>query len=107
MTRGFTIDRRAVGRSRIANGALLFFNGQAGARGCNVIDISDAGARIQTHNLSVLPNTFELTFDNFSTVRCCRLMWRDGDILGVAFENTKFARRMSPVSDAAGQRKLR
>lgn len=101
MTRGFHIDRRAAGRARVANGAILFFNGQAGARACNVIDISDAGARLQIHNLSVLPNTFELTLDNFSTARRCCLVWRDGDILGVAFKDRKFARRMSPVPDAA------
>jgi len=80
-------DRRAAGRAGIEKGALLFFKGQIGARGCNVIDISAGGAGLRTHNLSVLPNTFELTFDNFSTIRYCRLIWRDGDFLGVAFEN--------------------
>ena len=80
-------NRRAVGRAGIEKGALLFFKGQIGARGCNVIDISDCGAKLRTHNLSLLPNTFELTFNNFSTTRWCRLIWRDGDFLGVAFEN--------------------
>ena len=80
-------DRRAVGRAGIEKGALLFFKGQIGARGCNVIDISHGGAKLRTHNLSVLPNTFELTFDNFLTIRQCRLIWRDGDFLGLAFEN--------------------
>ena len=82
-------NRRAVGRSDIEKGALLFFKGQIGARGCNVIDISHGGAKLRTHNLSVLPNTFELTFDNFLTIRQCRLIWRDSDFLGVAFENKK------------------
>ena len=80
-------NRRAVGRADIEKGALLFFKGQIGARGCNVIDISHGGAKLRTHNLSVLPNTFELTFDNFLTIRQCRLIWRDSDFLGVAFEN--------------------
>jgi hypothetical protein len=80
-------NRRAVDRAGIEKGALLFFKGQIGARGCNVIDISDGGAKLRTHNLSVLPNTFELTFDNFLTIRQCRLIWRDSDFLGVAFEN--------------------
>jgi hypothetical protein len=87
MTPGSHNDRRAVGRAGIEKGALLFFKGQTGARGCNVIDISDCGAKLRTHNLSVLPDTFELTFDNFSTIRWCRLIWRNGDFLGVAFEN--------------------
>ena len=80
-------NRRADGRAGIEKGALLFFKGQIGARGCNVIDISHGGAKLRTHNLSVLPNTFELTFDNFLTIRQCRLIWRDSDFLGVAFEN--------------------
>jgi hypothetical protein len=80
-------DRRAVNRAGIEKGALLFFRGQIGARACNVIDISNGGARLRTHKLSVLPNAFELTFDNFSTIRWCRLVWRDGDFLGVAFDN--------------------
>ena len=92
MTPGFRNDRRAVGRARADEGALLFFKGQIGARGCNVIDISDCGARLRTHNLSVLPNTFELTFDNFLSIRWCRLIWRDGDFLGVAFENQNASR---------------
>jgi hypothetical protein len=87
MTPSSHTDRRAVGRAGIEKGALLFFKGQTGARGCNVIDISNCGAKLRTHNLSVLPNIFELTFDNFSTIRWCRLIWRNGDFLGVAFEN--------------------
>jgi hypothetical protein len=80
-------DRRAVCRAGIGRGALLFFKGQPGARGCKVIDISDCGAKLRTHNLSVLPSTFELTFDNFETIRRCRLVWRDDELLGIAFEN--------------------
>jgi hypothetical protein len=80
-------DRRAVGRAGIEKGALLFFKGQIGARGCNVVDISNGGARLQTHDLAVLPSKFELTCDNFLTIRWCRLIWRDGDFLGIAFEN--------------------
>jgi hypothetical protein len=37
--------------------------------------------------LSVLPTSFDLTFDNFHTVRKCHLIWRNGDFLGLAFES--------------------
>jgi len=95
-------NRRADGRAGIEKGALLFFKGQIGARGCNVIDISHGGAKLRTHNLSVLPNTFELTFDNFLTIRQCRLIWRDSDFLGVAFENKKaLPHRMSQMTNSA------
>ncbi len=56
-------------------------------RSCGVTDITNAGAGIRTQGLAVLPLNFELSFDNFRTIRKCRLIWRDGNFLGVAFEN--------------------
>ena len=87
MTPGPDNDRRLVGRTRVAKGALLFFKGRIGARGCSVTDVTNRGAGIRTHDLSVIPTSFELTFDNFRTIRKCRLIWRKGDFLGLAFEN--------------------
>ena len=55
-------------------------------RSCGVMDITNRGARLRTQDLSVLPVNFELSFDNFRTIRGCRLIWRDGDFLGVAFD---------------------
>jgi hypothetical protein len=87
-TRAITMDdRRSIGRKRIAKGALLFFSGQTGVRSCGVTDITNAGAGIRSQDLAVLPLNFALSFDNFRTIRKCRLIWRDGDFLGVAFEN--------------------
>jgi hypothetical protein len=80
-------DRRSIGRTKISKGALLFFSGQTGARSCGVADITNVGAGIRTQDLPVLPLNFELSFDNFRTVRKCRLIRRDGDFVGVAFEN--------------------
>ena len=56
-------------------------------RSCGVTDITDAGAGIRIYDLPFLPLNFELSFDNFRTIRTCRLIWRDGDFLGVMFEN--------------------
>ena len=44
-------NRREVARAGIEKGALLFFKGPIGARGCNVIDISDGGAKLRTHTI--------------------------------------------------------
>jgi hypothetical protein len=38
-------------------------------------------------DLNVLPPSFELTFDNFHTIRRCRVIWQQGDLVGVAFQN--------------------
>ena len=52
-----------------------------------VRDVTNAGAQIRLNGLNVLPPNFELSFDNFRTVRKCRLIWRRGDFIGIAFEN--------------------
>jgi len=80
-------ERRSIGRTRIAKGALLFFCGQTGVRSCGVTDITNRGAGISTRDLAVLPLNFELSFDNFRTTRHCRLVWREGDTLGATFES--------------------
>jgi hypothetical protein len=80
-------ERRSIGRTKIAKSALLFFIGQTGVRSCCVADITNVGARIHTQDLPALPLNFELSFDNFRTVRECRLIWRDGDFVGAAFES--------------------
>ena len=78
-------DQRSIGRTHIEKGAPLFFNGQPGRRACNVIDVKNRGAKIRTHDLPVMPTTFNLTFDNFRTIRRCRLFGRAGDFLVAAF----------------------
>jgi hypothetical protein len=80
-------DRRSIGRTKIAKSALLFFSGQTGVRSCCVTDITNVGAGIRVRGLAILPPSFELSFDNFRTVRTCRLRWRDGEFVGVAFES--------------------
>jgi len=80
-------ERRSIGRTKNAKSALLFFTGQAGVRSCAVRDTSNVGAGIRIHDLPAVPVNFELSFDNFHTIRRCRLIWRDGDFIGVAFDD--------------------
>jgi hypothetical protein len=80
-------DRRSIGRTKISKNALLFFGAQTGVRPCAVTDITNSGAGIRTQGLPAMPLSFELSFDKFRTSRNCRLMWRDGDLVGVAFKS--------------------
>jgi hypothetical protein len=80
-------ERRSVARTTIAKDALLFFDAQRGVFTCRVQDITNSGAGIELHSLNLLPMNFELTFDKFHTVRECRVIWRQGDFVGVAFQN--------------------
>ena len=80
-------ERRSVGRTEISKGVLLFFSAQRGVFGCEVCDVTNVGAMIRLNGLRILPPNFELSYDNFRSIRQCRLIWRRGDFVGVAFEN--------------------
>lgn len=80
-------DRRAIGRTKIAKGALLFFGESVGISSCTVCDVTNSGAGIRLQGLKILPLEFALSFDNFRSVRMCRLVWRQSDFFGVAFES--------------------
>jgi hypothetical protein len=79
-----TVERRAIGRTIINRHALLFFAGQSGVYGCNVRDVTNLGAGIRLNGLNMVPLDFDISFDNFRSVRRCRLIWREGDFVGVA-----------------------
>ena len=81
------VERRWSGRTTISRDAKLFFNPQSGVLPCGVRNITNRGASLRVADLTILPVNFELSFDNFHTKRDCRLVWRDGDFLGVAFQN--------------------
>jgi hypothetical protein len=79
-------DRRQTGRTRIAKDGQIFVNSRIGVRSCSVRDVTNSGAGIRTQDISILPLNFDLSFDKFRTIRRCRLIWREGDFIGVAFE---------------------
>jgi hypothetical protein len=81
------LERRSIERDFCGKSALLFFSGQTGVHSCHVRDITAIGASIRLERLNLLPLAFLLSFDKFESVRTCRLKWRDGDFVGVAFEN--------------------
>ena len=75
-------ERRSIGRTRITKGALLFVTGQTGVRSCGVMDITSKGARLRAQDLALLPLNFDLSFDNFRTIRRCRLGLAGERLLG-------------------------
>jgi len=80
-------DRRSIGRTKISKGALLFFSERAGVHACTVHDVTNSGAGIRLQGLKIMPLEFALSFDNFRSVRMCRLIWRQSVFFGVAFES--------------------
>jgi hypothetical protein len=81
----YATERRAIGRTLINRGALMHFVGFDGVYGCCVRDVTNLGAGIRLNGLNIIPSEFSISFDNFRTMRLCRLIWRDGDYVGVTF----------------------
>jgi hypothetical protein len=79
-------ERRSLGITKINRGALLFFNEKSGVHRCTS-NVTNLGAAITAQDLEIVPLDFLLSFDNFRTARRCRLIWRQGDLLGVAFKS--------------------
>lgn len=78
-------ERRCIGRTDIARGALLFFQGQAGVFCCHVRGVTERGAGLDVEGLRLLPTHFSLSIDNFRTIRRCAMVWREIDLVGVRF----------------------
>jgi hypothetical protein len=87
------IERRAMKRIPLNRAALLSFDGIRGTHPCVVRDISALGACISAPYY-IFANEFELSFDGFSGIFICRVMWRKGTRCGVSF----LLRRHSPKS---------
>jgi hypothetical protein len=80
-------ERRSRSRTVINRGALMFYAGKTGVETCTVRDVTNLGAGIRLHERQVVPVNFDLSFDNFRTNRKSRLIWREGDFVGVVFES--------------------
>jgi hypothetical protein len=80
-------ERRAVGRTTINRDALMFFNGQDRVHECCVRNVTNHGAGLRLNGVNIVPSEFGISFDSFRTMRRCRLVWRDGDLVGAAFES--------------------
>jgi hypothetical protein len=80
-------ERRAVGRTTINRGVLMHFAGREGVHACSVRDVTNHGAGIRLNGLNIVPFEFGISFDNFRTMRRCRLVWRDSDFVGAAFQS--------------------
>ena len=83
---GANLDRRAIGRTMINRDVSMIVLGQDLIHACRVRDVTNHGAGIQLNGLNIVPSEFGISFDNFRTMRQCRLIWRYGDFVGAAFE---------------------
>jgi hypothetical protein len=81
------LERRAKKRTPIHHGAALSFSPHGTVYACCVCNVTNDGSGIRLNGLKIVPSEFDLSFDNFRTVRRCRLIWRNGDFIGAKFES--------------------
>ena len=79
-------ERRAVARTKINRDVLMFFMGQDRVHPCCVRNVTNHGAGLRLNGVNIVPSDFGISFDNFRTMRRCRLIWPNGDFVGAAFE---------------------
>jgi hypothetical protein len=75
------------GRTTINRDVLMYFTGQDGVHACVVGNVTNQGVGLRLNGLNIVPSAFDISFDNFRTTRRCRLIWRDSDFVGAAFES--------------------
>jgi hypothetical protein len=73
---------RAVGAGGAAK---AIFNEHRSVIDCTVRNLSNSGACLQVSSPVGLPETFELSFDSFRSVRRYRVRWRAVNKIGVSF----------------------
>ena len=81
------VERRSVVRTTINRDVSMFFTSQDRVHPCCVRDITNLGACLRLNGVIIVPSYFGISFDSFRTMRRCRLIWRDGDFVGLLFES--------------------
>jgi PilZ domain len=70
-------------QGRISSVAKLLFGSNAPVIECILVDYSAGGACLQLEKLTPLPERFELLYG--TTKKRCRVVWKRGQRIGVAF----------------------
>jgi hypothetical protein len=78
-------DKRRSQRQLTLMTAKIFCDRHAAAVDCAVVNISEGGACILLSDPATVPNLFNLAIDNEGKMRGCRVAWRSGNRIGVAF----------------------
>lgn len=81
------VDRRTVSRTEVDWDALGIFPGTDSTMQCNIVDVSDKGAKLNLGEVDILPSCFRLFFPVSKAIRECEEVWRNGREIGVVFRN--------------------
>jgi hypothetical protein len=92
-------DRRSPRERAFLAGRISYSNG-ALSTSCTVMQISETGAKVNIAGAIGLPEMFHIAIPQKSVDRRARLVWRRGDVAGVAFERAEAPAERS-TGDAA------
>ena len=81
-----SVERRSVARTKVDGTASILPAGQFKLLSCDLIDLTNQGARLDIGTLAdQLRTKFDFSFDSFRTIRRARLAWCHGNIAGIEF----------------------
>jgi hypothetical protein len=75
--------RRAPRRGALKNAVIVFNNGHC-TMGCQIVDMSDTGAKLMPADILLCPKEFVLK-PQIGEPRNCEVMWRRGTKIGVYY----------------------
>jgi hypothetical protein len=90
------VDRRGTRRQRVLKKGLILFNDGRSSLSCQILDMSDIGAKLLPIDVFSCPGEFVLKPQSGEHYHC-EVMWRRGDRIGVRFlpQSTDDRRRHS------------
>lgn len=82
-----TTERRKTLRQRTLLGGRIVFNQRRATLDCVVRNFSDTGALILLSDAVALPAAFDLEIDHKQRSYGARVRWRNGERIGIGFED--------------------
>ena len=77
-------ERRRGHRRRVLKGAMIVYNDGHCTLGCQILDVSDTGARVMPVDIFLCPAEFVLK-PRIGSPRDCEVVWRKKDAVGVRY----------------------
>lgn len=78
----------------------IVFNNQSSTLDCVIRNLSQSGAKLELSGSVTVPDRFELMIPRKGEIRRARIVWRRGELMGIAFEDA-LEQAPDPASMAA------
>lgn len=78
-------ERRTLSRQKSFLQGRVYFNNRRSCFDCLVRDYSDQGARLKFSESTTVPDAMELFIPNREEMHRARVIWRNGNEMGVSF----------------------